>query len=222
MGTLLSLPLGSHGEIVSNLLLQHNHFLQHVLHIFCCPKSRASEERQCCPGLTHPALNREAGTSFCWHCTADDIILSSTKASLPCGRATNLAGHAEMFANRVNKGSNIKCQREVGGAGVWLVSARTGCFWQDVLRNLVQSSFKCPWWWGMLGSEFSQSSLLPVAATHSLKGTSWAWEKAELPSSLVQRGRVGKRGNWAFAGRSKRPSAGFSTPQWSHVPANHS
>lgn len=30
---LLSLPLGSHREIVSNLLLQHNHFLKHVLHI---------------------------------------------------------------------------------------------------------------------------------------------------------------------------------------------
>lgn len=175
-----------------------------------CPKSRASEERQCCPGLTHPALNRGAGTCL----SADTArmmasMLSSTKASLPCGRAINLAGHAEVLANRVNKGFKIKCQWEVGGDGVWLVSARTGCFWQDILRYLVQSSFKCPWWWGMLGSEFSQSSLLPVAATHSLKGASWAWEKAELPSSLVQRGHVGKHGNWALAGQEQKAQCRF-------------
>lgn len=33
MGTLLSLPPGSHGEIPSDLLLQHDLFLQHVLEI---------------------------------------------------------------------------------------------------------------------------------------------------------------------------------------------
>lgn len=38
-------------------------------------------------------------------------------------------------------------------------------------------------------------SLLPVTATPSLKGISWAWERAELPSSLVQRGHVSKHGN---------------------------
>lgn len=33
MGTLLSLPLGSHGEILSDLLLQRDLFLQHILKI---------------------------------------------------------------------------------------------------------------------------------------------------------------------------------------------
>lgn len=33
MGTLLSLPLGFHGEILSDLLFQHKLFFQHVLQI---------------------------------------------------------------------------------------------------------------------------------------------------------------------------------------------
>lgn len=84
--------------------------------------SRASEERRCYLGLTHPALNCGAGTSLSAG-TAQLMasILSSTKASLPRGRATNLAGCAEVLANRVSKGFNIKCKWELDGDGVWLV-----------------------------------------------------------------------------------------------------
>lgn len=41
MGTLLSLPLGFRGEILSDLLLQHKLFLQHVLQIIW-PKAASS------------------------------------------------------------------------------------------------------------------------------------------------------------------------------------
>lgn len=44
-------------------------------------------------------------------------------------------------------------------------------------------------------------SLLPVTATPSLKGISWAWERAELPSSLV------REGTWANMGTGQEQKA---------------
>lgn len=208
MGTLLSPLPGPCGEILSNLLLQRDLFLQQHVPDIIWPSAA--------PGLV---VARRGGAALgratqLWTVKLACLFLLMLHGwwhhccSLPSpaflvgGQLIwqGLQRRAEVLPSRVNEGLHLKWKWEMGGGGVWLFWATAGCSWQDGLGHLLGYSLSVP----VVGDfvRWIQPTLLwSVTTAPSLEWASLAWEGAGLPCSLVQRGHMCKQGNWALAGQ---------------------